>query len=67
MEYSEPIVLMHYGSWIPTSDDAIYGVGGAQRKKEYLEGEGYIRGMTSHRKSDFLLVTRVFSACPVGL
>ena len=57
MQYSEPIVLGHFtGSRIPTSADAIYGVGGARRKKECLVGEGYKRDKTSHRKSDFLLV-----------
>ena len=29
--------------------------------------EGYIRGRTSRRKSDFLFFGRVFSACPVGI
>ena len=29
--------------------------------------EGYIGGRTSHRKSDFLFLGRVFSACPVGI
>ena len=60
-----PRALLEAGS--PISEEAMYGGGDVTLNKGYLVGRRHIGGRTSNRKSDFLFLWRVFSACPVGI